>query len=187
MKKIPTIFKRNPDNLSRLLNEPHPDCMWVFDGEGAATRKYDGTACMFDNDVLYKRYDVKKGRTKPDDFIPSQEPDEITGNWPGWVPVGDGPSDKWFREAWRNTRIFLQDGTYELCGPKINGNPEEFDDHVFVRHGCVKLNNVPTSFDKLEQWFIGKDIEGVVWHHSDGRMAKIKKKDFGQRRKDEDK
>jgi hypothetical protein len=24
-----------------------------------------------------------------------------------------------------------------------------------------------------------KDIEGIVWHHPDGRMVKIKKKDFG--------
>ena len=23
------------------------------------------------------------------------------------------------------------------------------------------------------------DIEGIVWHHPDGRMAKIKRRDFG--------
>jgi hypothetical protein len=28
----------------------------------------------------------------------------------------------------------------------------------------------------------GKDIEGIVWHHSDGRMAKIKLRDFGHKR-----
>lgn len=39
MKKIPTIFKRNPENMRELLNEPQPDCLWVFSGEGVATRK----------------------------------------------------------------------------------------------------------------------------------------------------
>ena len=32
MKKIPTIFKRNHDNMRGILNESHPDCEWVFDG-----------------------------------------------------------------------------------------------------------------------------------------------------------
>jgi len=42
MKKIPTIFKRNPDRMQEIMPEQHPDCGWVFDGEGAPTRKYDG-------------------------------------------------------------------------------------------------------------------------------------------------
>ncbi len=45
MKKIPTMFIRNPENMRELLNEHHPDCGWVFAGEGVATRKYDGTCC----------------------------------------------------------------------------------------------------------------------------------------------
>jgi hypothetical protein len=27
------------------------------------------------------------------------------------------------------------------------------------------------------------NIEGIVWHHSDGRMVKIKAKDFGIKRR----
>ncbi|KKL64937.1 hypothetical protein LCGC14_2159940 [marine sediment metagenome] len=30
MKKIPTIFKRNPDNLRELLNDPHPETVFGF-------------------------------------------------------------------------------------------------------------------------------------------------------------
>jgi len=36
----------------------------------------------------------------------------------------------------------------------------------------------------LREWFKGRDIEGLVFHHPDGRMAKIKKRDFGLKRKE---
>jgi len=35
----------------------------------------------------------------------------------------------------------------------------------------------------LRDWIKPLDIEGLVFHHPDGRMAKIKKRDFGFRRK----
>jgi hypothetical protein len=41
---------------------------------------------------------------------------------------------------------------------------------------------VPRDFDGLREYLAGKDIEGIVWHHSDGRMAKIKLRDFGHKR-----
>ena len=37
MNKIPTIFKRNPENMSELLNEQNPECLWVFEGKGVVT------------------------------------------------------------------------------------------------------------------------------------------------------
>lgn len=40
----------------------------------------------------------------------------------------------------------------------------------------------PRDFDGLRAWLDGKDIEGIVFHHPDGRMAKIKLRDFGLRR-----
>ena len=40
MQKIPTIFERD----GRFVTDTrHPDCGWVFDGEGRATEKLDGT------------------------------------------------------------------------------------------------------------------------------------------------
>ena len=42
--------------------------------------------------------------------------------------------------------------------------------------------DVPRTFDALREWMKSKDIEGIVFHHSDGRMAKIKKRDYGQKR-----
>ena len=47
MKKIPTIFERDWDgDRSRVLPIPVAEADWVFAGEGVATRKYDGTACL---------------------------------------------------------------------------------------------------------------------------------------------
>jgi len=44
------------------------------------------------------------------------------------------------------------------------------------------LTDCPRTFDALREYLRGRDIEGVVWHHPDGRLVKIKGKDFGLRR-----
>ncbi len=193
MKKIPTIFKRNPDRMQDVLDEINPECQWVFDGEGTATRKTDGTCCLIKDGKLFKRYDAKHGKTPPEGFIPAQDPDPNTGHWPGWLLVGDAPEDKYFREGWENTKAKFYDwpgeteGTFELCGPKINGNPEQESEHSLIRHGWggtegSRIFSSPRTFEGLKEWFVGKDIEGIVYHHTDGRMAKIKAKDFGIKR-----
>ena len=51
MKKITTIFVRNPESRKGILPEHHPDCEWVFAGEGIATRKYDGTCYKVEPDL----------------------------------------------------------------------------------------------------------------------------------------
>lgn len=65
-----------------------------------------------------------------------------------------------------------------MCGPKVQGSPEKFETHVLVRHGAEMLINVPTTFDGIRDYLASREIEGIVWHHPDGRMVKIKKKDF---------
>jgi hypothetical protein len=78
----------------------------------------------------------------------------------------------------------LPDGTYELVGPKIQGNAEGFVEHVLVSHDLTGMYpDAPRTFNELREWLSGMDIEGIVFHHPDGRMAKIKKRDFGIRRK----
>lgn len=182
MKKIPSVYQRNYDGDRLVRDEIVPGCEWVLAGEGIGTRKWDGTACMFSGGRLLKRYDAKRGKQPPHDFVPAQEPDEKTGHWPGWVPVGDGPEDRWFREA--SPKEPLCEGqTYELCGPKINGNPEGYAVHVLIPHGWGddtrdELAAVPRTFDAIREYLRERKIEGIVWHHPDGRMAKIKRKDF---------
>lgn len=173
MKKIPTIFKRDPQNMKNLLREINPICRWVFDGEGVATRKYDGTCCMINEDGYWKRREIKKGKPVPNGFILEEE-DENTGKSFGWVPVED--SDKWHIEAYKHR---LPYGTYELVGPKIQGNPEGYNSHELVSHECAEIiPGLPRDYDGLREWLLNCNIEGVVFHHSDGRMAKIKKRDF---------
>lgn len=187
MKKIISLFKRDYDGTRLVYDVVVPGAEWVVQGEGVATRKWDGTCCMIQNGLLFKRYDRKRDKrtneykSAPAGWIPAQNPDPVTGHWPGWMPVGNGPEDRWFREAMNQE---LPDGTYELCGPKVQGNPEMLDCHVLIPHGNEVLQDAPCSFAELKLWFIGKDIEGIVWHHPDGRRVKIKKKDFGLARSD---
>ena len=181
MKKIISLFERDYDGNRQVINKVVAGAEWVINGEGVATRKWDGTACMVRDGVLYKRYDCKPGKKPPEGWEACIEnPDPITKHWPGWIPVGDGPEDVYHREAFLGIEI---DGTYELCGPKVQGNPEGFDIHILIPHGEDHVD-APRSFDELKEWFSGpgNDIEGVVWHHPDGRMVKIKLKDFGLKR-----
>lgn len=185
MKKISTLFKKDPNDLGRVVNEINPENEWALNPNVIATRKWDGTACAIINGELYKRYDVKKGKSVPLNAIPCQEPDEITGHWPHWVKCDrNDNSNKWHFEAFDYAGI-LKDDTYELCGPKIQGNPENFPSHVLLRHGGHKLNifySTPT-YDLLEKYLKLMDIEGIVFHQPlTGKMCKIRKSDFGIKR-----
>lgn len=180
MQKIISLFQRDHEGTHLVYDEITPGAEWIVAGEGRATRKWDGTACLVKDGKLHKRYDCKPGRTPPEGFEPCQpEPDEQSGHWPGWVPVTDDPNDKWHREAFCPA---YQDGTYELCGPKVQGNPERIGRHILIQHGGEILFGVPRDFGGLQTWFEEHDVEGIVWHHPDGRMVKIKGKDFGVRR-----
>lgn len=176
MKKIPTLFLRDPaTNYKRLTRVVHPDCAWVPRGEGQATRKFDGACAMVRDGALYKRREVKAGKTPPP-WFELIETDDAAGKSVGWVPVvGSDPNDRWFAEAYGPG---LDDGTYELVGPKVQGNPEGYEQHTLVRHGSEPLSDAPTDFDGLAEYLKDTPYEGVVWHHPDGRMAKIKRKDF---------
>jgi len=180
MKKIPTIFKRNPENMRETLHEQHPDCGWVFNGEGVATRKYDGTCVKIENGGYFKRREVKPGKKTPSNFIEEQL-DNNTGKRVGWVPVNpDAKEDRWHVEALNTS---FTDGTYELVGPKIQGNPEGYGCHALVKHSEAEVfESMPRTFEGMADFMKDRNIEGIVFHHPDGRMAKIKKRDFGLKR-----
>jgi hypothetical protein len=129
--------------------------------------------------ALYKRRELRDGDVIPAGFELAGY-DEETKKSVGWVPVGDGPEDKWFREA---DVPGLADGTYELVGPKVQGNPEHYEAHRLVSHRETgTFEDVPRTFVGLKIWMATRDIEGIVFHHPDGRMAKIKLRDFGLKR-----
>jgi hypothetical protein len=206
MKKIKSLFKRDYEGTRLVYDEVVPGSEWVLAGEGFATLKIDGTCCLVRDGHLYKRYDrkltksawrrKKKGHPGPwgvSDFKPAPpsweaaeaKPNQHTGHWPGWVLVGDGPEDKWHREAWewereRRDGCVPPDGTYELVGPKVQGNPYEAERHQLWRHGKPFVGEQPPrDFEGLKQWFETRIIEGIVWWRDDGCMVKIKRRDFG--------
>lgn len=185
MKKISTLFKKDPNDLGRVINEINPDNAWALKDNGVrATRKFDGTASAIINGQLYKRYDVKKGKQVPPFAIPCQEPDAITGHWPHWVLCHhDNPADKFHFEGFNNLD-YKEDGTYELCGPKVQGNPEGFERHELIKHGAHLLHGIiaPLTFDSFKEYLSSVNIEGIVFHHPDGRMCKLRKSDFGIKR-----
>jgi hypothetical protein len=182
MKKIISLFQRNYDGNRQVRDEVTPGAEWVLAGEGVATVKIDGTCCLVRDGKLFKRYDAKGNRKPPDGWEPCEPaPDENTGHWPGWLPVGDGPDDKWHREAWEQGNL-LSNGTYELIGPKVQGNPYDVpaeQSHRLIKHGIVFKGALPHDFEGLREWFNMSEVEGIVWHHPDGRMVKIKRRDFG--------
>ena len=179
MKKIPTLFLRDPDNRKRLLPEVHPGCGWVLAGEGVATRKYDGTCVLFDEaGVWWARREVRPGRARPPGYRAVMT-DEVTGKTVGWEPIAQSSYARYHAEALEaDTRAF-KPGTYELIGEKINGNPESVRGHALVAHAEADRFDVPTDFATLRDWLLAhRRYEGIVWHHPDGRRAKLKHRDF---------
>lgn len=210
MNKIPTVFERDWDgDRSRVLDAPSPGCEWVFAGEGVATRKYDGTCCLILDGLLFRRHEVKLKRVRadrakragqhrdmrlgdvPEGFVKVAENAvpgyEETPELVGWVPVGAGPEDEWHRQAMESLVAYQEfsgapvlDGTYELVGPKIQGNPESYENHTLVKHSDAEaMEGIVLTFDGIREVLAIHDVEGMVWHHPDGRMAKIKARDFG--------
>lgn len=191
MKKIPTMFVRDWEgDRSRVLDEITPGCEWVAAGEGHALRKYDGTCVAVLHGKLFKRRELKAAQKIPDPTFVRVEEDLVTGKVVGWVVAGSGPEDRWLREAAAEHPSFegypgvgLADGTYELIGPKIQGNPEGFERHELVRHDlCEGVGNLDRSFEGIRAFLSEARWEGIVFHHPDGRMVKIKGRDFGLKR-----
>ena len=204
MKKIPCLFKRDFSNSRIVTNEVTEGCEWVINGEGEAFVKWDGTSCAVIDGKLYKRFDAKlnkqavKKKKRDSSFMPTlddfkarpvgaiacQEPDMVTGHWPHWVPVAD--ADKWHKEGFENLRGVDLDDTYELMGPKVNGNPMGLDRHFLITHSSRAsscdyrgLEPIDRTFEGLKSTIEKLPYEGIVFHHEDGRMCKIRRKDFG--------
>ena len=97
----------------------------------------------------------------------------------------------------------LEDGQHfgELIGPKVNGNPYRLKEHLWIpfetfcqKHLKYKAwGKYPKDFQTISDWFEkdllplynlmggwGKEafVEGIVFTHPDGRMAKIRKDMF---------
>lgn len=183
MKKIPSLFLRTEDHV--LKREVNSLCQWVVDGEGIPTAKFDGTSCMVKDRKLYKRFDNSqlKGKDnrvqkiKPfDDWIHCGCETE-RGKFIYWVPVGT--KDYYHQIGWAWAQGILEDGTYELVGPEIQGNLHGFPHNILIKHGSKQICDNYTNFDDIKRYLETSEYEGIVWHHPDGRMCKITKHKFG--------
>ena len=95
----------------------------------------------------------------------------------------------------------LLDGQHfgELIGPKVNGNPYKLKEHIWIpfetfgqKHLKYKSwGKYPKDFKNISEWFKelmplyalmkgDKEgfVEGIVFTHPDGRMAKLRKDMF---------
>ncbi len=185
MEKIPTLFDRGED--FKVINKVRAGCEWVFAGEGVPTEKLDGTNI---------RLTVRSGqvvrvekRRNPSKLQKRQ------GIIDGWYVDADehARDDQWIFEAAANTDVTDwpdEEHSCEALGPKIQGNPLGLE-----RHLCVPFNlsvpayeEVPRDYAGLEDFLAslesrycpGHPAEGLVFHHPDGRRAKIKGKDFAR-------
>lgn len=215
MKKIPSLFIRD-HNTGLVIPELNSKAAWVMEDAYPAFQKFDGTCvAMFlslkgglprihegiGSGEVEKKSDLKEvwfarravhGRMLPPEGFIEEEFDATTSKTFGWEPIENSPYYKYFQEA-VTTLPKRYIGTYELCGPKINGNPEGYDKHTLVFHeDAPQLANIQVldihemsvedAFDALKQTLAFMPIEGVIWKSHAHGMAKLKKKDFGLER-----
>lgn len=182
MKKIETIFDRG-DNFG-VTPKIRAGCEWVFAGEGIPTEKLDGTNIRLT--VLGgKTAHVEKRRN------PTKQ-EKTQGIEPGYVDASrNDPQDKHIFRAVDNTDVSdCPDNLYEgeAVGPKIQGNPLKLEKPVvyLFKFRPVVLPDMTRTFDSIKDYVLDLEskyspsnlAEGIVFHHPDRRMAKIKRRDF---------
>lgn len=173
MKKVPTLYIREvEDHRFVVPGVVTFGCQWVLDGEGVPTRKFDGTCVMLDEwGRWWARRQVRPGVAPPEGWVQA-DVDEKTNKRVGWEPIVQSPFARLHAEALARTEGDLDPGTYELIGPRINDNPEGVQRHELVPHGSHRLPG--KSPEELIEDCRRQGFEGVVWHHPDGRMVKLK-------------
>jgi hypothetical protein len=199
MKKIPTLFVRDfgeGSNGRYVTEQVNPGCEWVLAGRGRPTRKWDGTCVRVVNGGgLYEisvRREVKPDRPEPDGYE-LVEIDGKTGKKVGWEPWSNSPFAAFIEEArqtwaaehplpdpWHSD---IPTATYELIGPKINGNPDRSDVHRLVRHGAELFPAADRSYEGIRAALLTRpEVEGIVFWRDvsdpNSDRAKIKRKDF---------
>ena len=184
MKKIPTIYIRGDDGL--VTTEPNPEADWVFAGEGKPTViKVGVNVCVA----------VKNGVVEA--FWKWREPrkvDELKGAQSFYVLVNRVLSVNKHIVAAFDATDFTRwpTGTWpcEALGPNIQGGVES---GVPLLYPFSWQSEYPSGYSWVSSWvgysihtalksfllYYRPDIEGIVWHHPDGRYAKLKRKDFG--------
>ncbi|MDQ0381741.1 hypothetical protein [Amycolatopsis thermophila] len=184
MEKIPTLFER--DERFHVIDRPRAECAWVFEGAGVGTEKLDGTNV---------RLTVRSGQlVRVEKRRNPSKAQKRQGIVDGWYADAreESAEDKWILAAAAATDVSTwPDGEHscEALGPRIQGNPLALSSHVCVPFDlrAPVIPDVPRGYAELRDFLAtlesrfapGHLAEGIVFHHADGRRAKIKRTDFG--------
>lgn len=186
MPKLKSLFIRKEINGRFIVtNEIDEDCKWVFEDESVlAVEKLDGTnvSIIIENGKITRIFN----RTSEVPFFNTGKRHLIEA----------------VQNAYERGYCNFTDGQYfgEVIGPKVQGNPYKLDYHIWLPFDTVVKKNFaykswgkyPKTFEAISEWF--KDlmplyymslhkgeqgfVEGIVFHHLDGRMAKLRRDMF---------
>ena len=167
---------------------------WVFEDSGVlAVDKLHGTnlCCIFNQGIL-QSVDNRTNRLIAQPCISANWKTDTYRVVEGIINcIKRGWIDKFF-----TGRVYG-----ELVGPTINGNLHDLETHYFVPFDYLKKsckwnswtqNKYPKTYEAIKEWFkylpslftnkitktISSTSEGIVFHHPDGRMAKLRRDMF---------
>lgn len=185
----PFIRKLNDKDEYLVTPEINPEYKWVFEDDSVmAIEKLDGTnvSIQIQDGIIVAIWN----RTERIPFFNKGK---------SFIIEGILESFK------RGYMEFLSDGQHfgELIGEKVNGNPYKIKGHLWIpfetfcqKHLRYKSwGKYPKDFETISNWFKeliplyacmvqGEDgrkngfVEGIVFTHPDGRMAKLRKDMF---------
>ena len=198
MPKLESPFVREEiDHEYILTKQIAPSYEWVFnDPEVRAIEKLNGTDVsilikgdqihsIWNRNVLIMRGGLRIGMDLTGRYIVDGVMNASEKRWVSMLPEG-----QWFGE---------------LVGPKINKNPYNLTQHLWVPFSTVAWEHLaykswgqyPKTYESISEWFktlqplfepmihAGEPysnpnpvVEGVVFTHPDGRMAKLRRDMF---------
>ena len=187
MPKIECPFVRKMINGNYVvIDEINSEYNWVFEDESVmAIEKLHGTNVS----IVIKEGTVTQVYNKTE-RIP------FINKGKAWIIEGLLNSKS------RGYLEFLGDGQFfgELIGPKVNGNPYMLDEHLWIPFSTFAQKHLrykswgkyPKDFKTISEWFKNdllplynlmkghKDgfVEGIVFTHPDGRLAKLRRDMF---------
>jgi len=199
----PFVRKIMPNGDYLVTPEITPGYEWVFEDESVmAIEKLDGTnvSIVIEGGIVTSIWN----RTERIPFINKPKKHIIEGVLNSW--------ERGYCDLLEDGQHFG-----ELIGPKVNGNPYKLDIHLWIPFSTFGQKHLrykswgkyPKDFNTVSEWMkdlmplywvmknsMSKDkdghylgfVEGIVFTHPDGRMAKLRKDMFpwfiGQRHND---
>ena len=182
MQSIPTLFVMNGNSLA--TEDISQECDWFSSVDmetgvplniGRPYRIFDGLSVKVEGGVLHRL----QGETWVAVDLKATEGGDVV-----YVKAWDQyyNDDATFTENVRNDDAThnIEDGMYELCGESVKGNPEQFPGgDFFLSHKGYPVMDFPRTHQGINDFFLDRNIKGVVIEHPDGRKALVLRSDFG--------